>query len=166
MRGTRITFGAILLFTITAGAGQVGVTASAAAPATPAASHGGAATRACSLLTKEDAAEALGEAAHGPTGHERGDTSNCEYTGSGINRINLNLMRMPTDQAQMYAGLCAQKTKEGLNGLGSVTCWYNEKHEELQVLKGAQFFSIQLRRHGDPTESIKRVAKRVYDKLP
>ncbi len=66
----------------------------------------------------------------------------------------------------MYAALCAQKTKDGLAGLGPVACWYNEKHGELQVLKGTTFFSIELRRSGDPTEAIKGVAKNVYGRLP
>ena len=134
----------------------------AASPAT----HAGTGLSACSLLSKEDAAEALGEAVTGPDRTDMGEVSSCEYSGSGINRVHLNLMRLPKDQAQIYAGLCAQKGKQGLTGLGDVTCWYNEQHEELQVLKGTQFFSIELRRNGDPTEAIKRVAKRVYDKLP
>lgn len=95
-----------------------------------------------------------------------GDVSSCEYSGSGLHKVHLNMMLLPKDQAQMYAGLCAQKSKSGLTGLGDVTCWYNDKHGELQVLKRTQFFSVELQRSGDPTEAIKRVAKRVYDKLP
>jgi hypothetical protein len=142
--------------------------APSAAPAVPAsnAPHAGTGPTACSLLTKEDAAEALGEPVRGPDRTEMGEVSSCEYSGSAINRVHLNLMRLPKDQAQMYAALCAEKGKQGLTGLGDVTCWYNEQHEELQVLKGTQFFSVELRRNGDPTEAIKRVAKRVYDKLP
>ena len=48
---------------------------------------------------------------------------------------------------------------------GDTTCWYNAKHGELQVLKGTTFFSIELRRSGDPTEPIKAVARKVYDRL-
>jgi hypothetical protein len=61
--------------------------------------------------------------------------------------------------------LCAQKTKDGLAGLGDVACWYNEKHNELQVLKGTTFFSVKLNRSGNPTEPIKVAAKKVYDAL-
>jgi hypothetical protein len=39
----------------------------------------------------------------------------------------------------MYSAMCAKKTKEGLTGLGDVTCWYNAKHQQLQVLKGSRF---------------------------
>ena len=139
-----------------------------AAPAATAsnAPHPGTTPTACSLLTKEDAADALGEPVQGPERTEMGDVSSCEYSGSAINRVHLNLMRFPKEQAQMYAAMCAQKGKQGLTGLGNVTCWYNEHHEELQVLKGTLFFSVELRRNGDPTEAIKRVAKRVYDRLP
>ena len=77
----------------------------------------------------------------------------------------MTLWRLSPDQAAIYRALCAQKGKEGLSGLGDVTCWYSEKHEELQVLKGTTFFSIELRRSGDPTEAIKGVAKRVFDQL-
>jgi len=46
-----------------------------------------------------------------------------------------------------------------------VACWYNDKHGELQVLKGLTFFSIQLRKSGDPTEAIKTVARKVYERM-
>ena len=126
-----------------------------------------AAGNACSLLSKEIAAAGLGEAVKGPEGKTMpdGTTSFCEYTGSGLHRVHLNVRHMPPDQAAMYKALCAQKGKEGLTGLGDVTCWYNDKHEELQVLKGGTFFSLELRKSGDPTEAIKGVAKKVFDQL-
>jgi hypothetical protein len=67
-------------------------------------------------------------------------------------------MSLSPDTAAMYRALCAQMGKEGLSGLGDVACWFSEKHEELQVLRGVTFFSIELRRSGDPTEAIKGVA--------
>jgi hypothetical protein len=124
---------------------------------------------ACSLLTKQDAAAALGEAVSGPESSSVSEpgtnASSCEYSGSGLHKVQLNLMHLPPDTAAMYRTFCAQKGKEGLSGLGDVACWYNEKHEELQVLKGTTFFSIEMRRSGDPTEAIKGVAKRVFDQL-
>jgi hypothetical protein len=123
-------------------------------------------SQACSLLTKEDAAAALGEPVKGPDGTAMPDgVSACEYTGSGIHKVHLNVMPMTSETAAVYKGLCAKKTKDGLTGLGDVTCWYNEKHGELQVLKGLTFFSIVLSKSGDPTEAIKGVARKVYDKL-
>ena len=123
-------------------------------------------SRACSLLTKEDAAAALGEAVQGPKATSMADgPSSCEYEGSGIHVVHLNLMPMTGATAAMYKAMCAKKSNEGLTGLGDVTCWYNDKHGELQVLKGSSFFSIEMRRSGDPTESIKTVARKVYERL-
>jgi hypothetical protein len=126
---------------------------------------------ACSLLTKEDAAAALGEAAKGPkaTGPMSDGTgatvSGCEYTGSGIHSIQLNLTRLPASSVPMYKGICAQKGKDGLAGLGDVACWYDDKHAELHVIKGTAFLSIELRRSGNPTEPIKAVMKKALAKL-
>ena len=132
----------------------------------------GATNEACTLLTKEDAAAALGEAATGPKGAAGpssatpGTTASaCEYSGSGLHKVNLNVMHFSPDMAAMYRAMCAQKGKEGLSGLGDTACWYNDKHEELQVLKGTTFFSIELRRSGNPTEPIKEVAKKVFDRV-
>jgi hypothetical protein len=126
---------------------------------------------ACSLLTKEDAAAALGETAEGPkaTGPmadgSGATVSGCEYTGSGINRIQLNLTRLPANAVAMYKTMCDQQGKEGLTGLGDVACWYDAKHAELHVIKGTAFLSIELRRSGNPTEPIKAVMKKALDRL-
>ena len=126
---------------------------------------------ACSLLSKEDAAAGLGEAATGPkaTGPMTDGTgatvSGCEYTGSGINRIRLNLWRLSASALPMYKGMCAEQKNDGLAGMGDVACWYKDKHEELHVIQGAAFVSIELRRGGDPTEPIKAVMKKALAKL-
>jgi hypothetical protein len=126
---------------------------------------------ACSLLTKEDAATALGETANGPkkTGPMSDGTgatvSGCEYTGSGIHSIQLNLTRLPASAVTMYKAMCDRQGKEGLTGLGDVACWYNAKHAELHVIEGTAFLSIELRRGGDPTEPIKAVMKKALDRL-
>jgi hypothetical protein len=121
---------------------------------------------ACSLLTKEDAAAALGEAATGPKSNGApGGPQSCSYSGSGINSVTLNVIPFTAAEATVYKSMCAQKGKQGLTGLGDVTCWYNDKHAELQVAKGTTFFSIELRRNGDPTEPIKAAAKKVYDRV-
>ena len=125
-----------------------------------------AASQACSLLTKEDAATALGEAVTGPQASSMaGGPSSCEYSGSGIHVVHLNVIPFPAAQAAMYKAMCAQKNKDGLTGLGDTTCWYNDKHGELQVLKGTTFFSIEMRKSGDPTEAIKAVAQKVYARM-
>lgn len=142
------------------------VLATAAAAAAQQPSKSPADSPACALMTKDDAAAALGEAVQGPTASSRpGGPSSCEFTGSGIHRVHLNIMPMSSAQATMYKAMCAQKSKDGLTGLGDTTCWYNEKHEELQVLKGTTFFSIELRRSGDATEPIKGVARKVFERM-
>jgi hypothetical protein len=122
---------------------------------------------ACTYLTKEDAAAALGEAVTGPnaTSMGKGQPSACEYEGSGLHRVHLNVMPFDAATAAVYKAMCAKKTKEGLTGLGDVACWYNDKHGELQVLKGLTMYSIQMQRSGDPTEAIKGVARKVYERV-
>src|SRR6187401_1452213 len=121
---------------------------------------------ACSYLTKEDAAAALGEAVKGPdaTSMGKGKASACEYEGSGLHRVHLNVMPFDAATAAMYKAMCAKKNRDGLTGLGDVACWYNDKHGELQVLKGLTMFSIEMQKGGDPTEAIKGVARKVYDR--
>jgi hypothetical protein len=127
---------------------------------------------ACSLLTKEDAATALGEAATGPkptgpmTDGSGATVSGCEYTGSGIHRIQLDLRRPPASALPMYkAIICDKKGKDGLAGLGDLACWYDDKHEELHVIKGTAILSIELRRSGNATEPIIGVMKKALAKL-
>ena len=125
---------------------------------------------ACSLLSKQDAAAALGGMVNGPIATAPQSSgpgmtvTSCEYT-SGDHKVHLNLMNFTADVAAIYKRLCAQKSKEGLSGLGDVACWYNDKHEELQVLKGNAFFSIELRGKNQPTEPIKEVARKVFNQL-
>jgi len=152
----RLTVCFVLTFLATSGV------ASAQAP-----SKSPADSPACSYLTKEDAAAALGEAVKGPnaTSMGKGKASACEYEGSGLHRVQLNVMPMDTATAGVYKAMCLKKTREGLTGLGDVACWYNDKHGELQVLKGMTMFSIDLSKSGDPTEAIKVAARKVYDRV-
>jgi hypothetical protein len=118
---------------------------------------------ACALLTKDDAAAALGEAVTGPKSTRTpSGPSACEYTGSGLHRVQLNVIPFTPEQAGMYKAMCAQKKKDGLTGLGDTACWYNDKHQELQVLKGTMLLTIEMTRSGDPTEAIKAAAQKVY----
>jgi len=126
----------------------------------------------CALLTKEDAAAALGEAVRGPKTKSMTDASGpgttvsyCEYTGSGYHRIQLNLTRLPQSSAPMYRAMCKEKATKDLAGLGDVACWYNEKHEELHALKGTAFLSIEITKSGDPTEAIKGAMKKALERL-
>jgi len=126
---------------------------------------------ACALLAKQDAIAALGEAVTGPkskSGLPMGPgmtAASCAYAGSGYHEIQLTLIRMTADAAAMYRAMCAEKGKEGLAGLGDMSCWYNNDHEELQVLKGTTFLSIELRGIKNPTEPIKLAAKSALGRL-
>lgn len=127
---------------------------------------------ACSLLSKEDAAAALGEAATGPKAigpmkDGAGSTvSGCEFTGSGYHRVQLNLTRLAASNVAMFKGIiCRNKTKDGLAGMGDIACWYNAKHQELHVIKGAVFLSMEMNRGGNPTEPIIAVMKKALAKL-
>ena len=65
----------------------------------------------------------------------------------------------------MYRAMCAKTAKDGLDGLGELACWYNDKHQELHAFTGTTFVSIELRRSGDTTEAIKGVMKKALGRL-
>ena len=127
---------------------------------------------ACSLLSKEDAAAALGEGVTGPkaigpmTDGSGATVSGCEYTGSGYHRVQLNVTRPPASALPVDKGIiCRKKSNDGLAGMGDLACWYNDKHEELHAIKGGAFLSAQLQRSGNPTESIIAVMRKALAKL-
>jgi hypothetical protein len=140
--------------------------------------QGGRATApdACTLMTREDAAAALGGSAGSPQPSKAGRSmmpnttaSGCEYTGSGVSHVRLNLWHSTGDTAQfrqIYQMASQGKSRDGLAGIGDAAWWYSDKHEEVQVLKGGNFFSIELRGPGNPTQAIKTVAQRVASRLP
>ena len=139
--------------------------------ATMAAAQSSAPADACSLLTNADATAALGEGATGPKAKAAmsdgagGTVSSCQYTGSGTYSIQLNLQRLAASSVPMYKSMCAQKGTDGLANLGDVACWYNDKHTELNVIKGTALVSIELRRSGNPTEPIKAAMKNALARL-
>jgi hypothetical protein len=149
-----------------------------AAPVARAQSKPAASFDACSLLTKQEAAAALGEPVKdGESGSARGSVmpnttaSYCEYMSpTTVHKVHLNVWRANASGAaqlkQMGQMVCASKTKDGLAGLGETACWYSEKHGELQVFKGANFISVEMNRKGDTTEAIKSVAKAAVAGLP
>ena len=136
------------------------------------------AVNACSLLTKQEAAAALGESVKdgesGTVGRSlmpNTAASYCEYASpTTVHKVHLNVWRSAADAAgqlkQMGQMVCGRKTKDGLSGLGETACWYNEKHGELQVFKGAIFLDVEMSRSGDTTEAIKTVAKQALARLP
>jgi hypothetical protein len=135
--------------------------------AAAAASNAGGET--CSVLKNEDVAAALGGTVTGPKAKgpmSAGDGStvtSCIYSGSGFLNLTLNVTRLPASQVAMYKGFCTDH--EGLAGLGDLACWYDKKHEEIHVFKGAAFISIELRGKSSPTDAIKALAKKVSDQV-
>lgn len=128
------------------------------------------ASDACGLLTQADAAAALGEAATlshvTPNVTDAGTTASaCEYAGSGYHKINASLMRIPANQVAMFRSMCADQKHDGLAGLGEVACWYQDKHEELHVLKGTAFVSIEINRSGDPTAAIIAAMRKALERV-
>ena len=129
------------------------------------------ADEACAFLTKQDAVAALGEevtqgdARAGLPMGPGTTAASCEYVGSGYRRIQLTLMRMSPDMAAMSRAMCAEKAREGLEGVGDMSCWYNSDHEELQVFKGNTLITIELGGIKNPTEQIKTAAKSVFARL-
>ena len=124
---------------------------------------------ACSVLKKDDVAAALGGTVTGPkaTGPlSAGDgstVSSCQYSGSGLLNVTLNVTRLPAGQVATYKGFCTDH--EGLAGLGDLACWYDKTHEEIHVFKGTGFISIELRGKSNPTDAIKVLAKKVIDQV-
>jgi hypothetical protein len=127
---------------------------------------------ACSLLTKEDAAEAFGgDAVKGPkvvpevAAGDGGSISGCGYTGAGFHSMQLNLTRLSATNASMYRSTCDKQNQDGLAGLGDLACWYNAKHEELHAFKGLALVSIELRGLAAPSEPIKAVMRKALGRL-
>ena len=113
----------------------------------PAVAAGLSAVDACTLLTKEDAATAVGgTVGEGKSTDVKGGgmpAKGCSYEGSGLNSITLSmyLFAPGSPEVQVYRGLCAQK--EQVAGLGDIACWYDAKHRELQTLKGGTVVLIR-----------------------
>jgi hypothetical protein len=127
----------------------------------------------CSLVTKQEAAMAVGE----PVGDGKStivDTKgNQGLQGGGsyafeapstTHYLKVNLYRYPPAIAAAFKNRCAQK--ETVPGVGDVACWYNANHQELQLLKGTTSLSIQISRRGDAAEALKTVARAAASRLP
>jgi hypothetical protein len=126
----------------------------------------------CSLLTKAEAAAAVG----GAVGDGKStmvdasqtpgmETSSCQFESpTTTHGIKLNMYRYPPSAAQAFRTRCARK--ETVPGLGDVACWYDSNHITLQLLKGTTSLSIALSRSGDAAEALKTIARKAVDRLP
>jgi len=144
-----------------------------AQPSSPA-SGAPAAVDPCALLTKQEAATALGEAVDEPKKIERAGSAgpgsrvaSCEYTSAARHSVQVIIRRFSTDSeamsVQVYKAAAAKK--ERVPGIGDLACWNDPAHRELQVLKGATVLTIQINRDGNATEALTIVAKNAAARL-
>lgn len=181
--------------TAQAGAGALAATAQAGAPglvATVQAGVGGlvptvqtgagaASSDACGLVTKQDVATALGEAVKDPTSTTRSsqpiapgitvNVATCEWDSNTTARsVSIQMWRATgasSSQIRQYMEqlVCAQK--ERVSSLGDLACWYDANRNELQVLKGATFMSVEVSTvSGNYSEQLRTLAGKAVTKLP
>ena len=127
----------------------------------------------CSLVTKQEAAAAVGGAVgDGKSTVVDTKTSpamlgggSCQYESpSSTHYLKINVYRYVPQVAAAYRKRCAQK--ETVPGIGDVACWYDSKHGELQLLKGTTSLAIQINRSGDASDALKTVARQAAARLP
>jgi hypothetical protein len=155
-------------------AGLGAATRASDAQATPSTKGSATGLDPCALLTKQDAAAAVGEAVGepksiAPKGSMPGVTvTACEYESAARHSVQLTVWRPFGDSAgmflQIYKSECMKK--EQLPGVGDLACWYNKDHRELQVLKGATLLTFEINRSGNATEALTTVAKKAVARLP
>jgi hypothetical protein len=158
---------------LVAGFGEAAARASSA-QATPSTKTPAPAFDPCTLLTKQDAATAVGEAVGepksiSPKGSMPGVTvTACEYESAARHSVQVTVWRPFGDSAamflQIYKSECMKK--EQLPGVGDLACWYSKDHRELQVLKGATLITFEINRGGNATEALTTVAKKAVARLP
>jgi hypothetical protein len=131
----------------------------------------------CSLITKEEAAAALGEAVNDgePASAPMpgvGQASACEYaSATSIRFVKLDIVST-TGAAQLrqfFEQAFAQQHRERLPGFGDLAAWYPSPtgKNELQIVKGATLITIQVFKgfDKDTSEEVKTLAKKVLDRL-
>jgi hypothetical protein len=127
---------------------------------------------ACSLLTRDDASAAVGapvgegKLTAGKSMAGQGiEVTGCTYTSASGTDLSVSQWRFSPSAKQslaVYVGLC--KKKEQAAGLGDVACWYNERHQELQVLKGTTLMIFELRRR-DASAALTTAARQALARL-
>ena len=142
----------------------------AVATALPLAAAADGAVNACSVVTRDEAATAVGSpVGDGKLTAGQGmaaagiEVSGCTYTG-GSKDLSVSVWRFSPSAQQslaVYRGLCQKK--EQAPGLGDLACWYNASHNELQVLKGSTLLIIELR--GRSSEALTTVAKQALSRV-
>jgi hypothetical protein len=136
-----------------------GVTSSPVA-AQPTIAQGGAAaaTDACGLLSKDDAAAGLGESVRDPLAVTLGtqavgpgitvSMSSCVFDASnGPRTVSVNYWKAAGNLAPQLRQAAEQVFcvgKERVSGLGDFACWGDSTHAELLIVKGSGFIDVQI----------------------
>jgi hypothetical protein len=168
MRKAIIIAGMLLVANIAAGVSAAGAPAASSTQSTPGPFD------ACALMTKQEAAIAVGEAVGEPkptnppqSAMPGVSVAACEFVSAARNSLQLIVWRPSADSAgmflQIYKSECLKK--EQLPGLGDLACWYSKDHKELQVLKGSMILTFEVRRSGNATEALTTVAKKAVARL-
>jgi hypothetical protein len=127
----------------------------------------------CTLMTKEEAATAVGEAVQQkpirPGGSMPGvAVSACDYEAPSRSHVQVTVWRPFGDSAamflQVYKSGCLKKEQQP--GLGDLACWYDKDHRELQVLKGSTLLTFEISRKGNATEALTTAAKKAVARVP
>ena len=127
---------------------------------------------ACALVTRDEATAAVGAAvgegkltSGGSMAGAGIDVSGCAFASASRKELKVSLWRFSPSAKQsldIYRGLCTKK--EQAPGLGDIACWYNERHHELQVLKGTSLMIFELDRQ-PASEALVTVAKQALARL-
>src|SRR5262249_36623067 len=95
------------------------------------------------------------------------DISTCSYDKSGTGpsaSAEVQTWRASdASQVKMMAGFVCQ-TKDKVNGVGDVACWYSNEHRELQAFKGGTFIDLTVRGAANDAV-ITNLMKTVLDKV-
>jgi hypothetical protein len=128
----------------------------------------------CALMTKQEAAAAVGEAVGEPKPIAPGrgampgvDVTACEYESATKHSVQVSVWRFSESAGQFrqfYQAAIAKK--ERAPGLGDIASWYNAEHRELQVLKGSTLLIFEIHRSGNATEALTTAAKKALARLP
>ncbi len=128
----------------------------------------------CALMTRQEAAAAVGEAVGEPKPIAPGrgampgvDVTACEYESATKHSVQVTVWRFSESAGQFRQFYqAAIGKKERVPDLGDIASWYNAEHRELQVLKGSTLLILEIHRSGNATEVLTTAAKKALARLP
>jgi hypothetical protein len=133
----------------------------------------------CALLTKEEAAAALGEAVEdgkpASVTTPIGQALACEYNAVASPRyvkvqVDVAATMSAAQLRQFAEAAIARDNRERLPGYGDLAAWYPSMtgKNELQILKGNRLITVQVFKGfgRDSSEEVKAVARKVLERLP